>query len=80
MAIIALIVLSFVFAGVSSYVSSSGSSAAAEVNGEPISQQDVERAYQAQRARWEAQCGEGISALLMPTYLSLAGKICGTRC
>ena len=63
MAIIALIVLSFVFAGVSSYVSSSGSSAAAEVNGEPISQQDVERAYQAQRARLEAQFGEGISAL-----------------
>ena len=63
MAIIALIVLSFVFAGVSSYVSSSGSSAAAEVNGEPISQQDVERAYQAQRARLESQFGEGISAL-----------------
>jgi len=63
MAIIALIVLSFVFAGVSSYVSSSGSTAAAEVNGEPISQQDVERAYQAQRARLEAQFGEGISAL-----------------
>lgn len=63
MAIIALIVLSFVFAGVSSYVSSSGSTAAAEVNGEPISQQDVERAYQAQRARLEAQFGEGVSAL-----------------
>tara|TARA_A200000159_G_scaffold69271_5_gene64282 strand:- start:20262 stop:22148 length:1887 start_codon:yes stop_codon:yes gene_type:complete len=63
LAIIALIVLSFVFAGVSSYVSSSGSTAAAEVNGEPISQQDVERAYQAQRARLEAQFGEGVSAL-----------------
>ncbi|GGF75232.1 SurA N-terminal domain-containing protein [Alteromonas lipolytica] len=63
MAIIALIVLSFVFAGVSSYVNSSGVTAAAEVNGEPISQQDVERAYQAQRARLESQFGEGISAL-----------------
>lgn len=63
MAIIALIVLSFVFAGVSSYVSSSGVTAAAEVNGEPISQQDVERAYQAQRARLESQFGEGIGAL-----------------
>lgn len=63
MAIIALIVLSFVFAGVSSYVSSSGITAAAEVNGEPISQQDVERAYQAQRARLESQFGDGISAL-----------------
>lgn len=63
MVIIGLIVLSFVFAGVSSYVSTSGGTAAAEVNGEPISQQDVERAYQAQRARLESQFGEGISAL-----------------
>lgn len=63
MAIIVLIVLSFVFAGVSSYVSSSGVTAAAEVNGEEISQQDVERAYQSQRARLEAQFGESIGAL-----------------
>ncbi|NVK54652.1 MAG: SurA N-terminal domain-containing protein [Alteromonadaceae bacterium] len=63
MAVIALIVLSFVFAGVSSYVGSSGTTAAAEVNGEAISQQDVERAYQSQRARLESQFGEGVSAL-----------------
>ncbi|TPV56034.1 peptidylprolyl isomerase [Aestuariibacter sp. GS-14] len=63
MAIIVLIVLSFVLAGVSSYVTSSGVTAAAEVNGEEISQQDVERAYQSQRARLEAQFGEGIGAL-----------------
>ncbi|MDC8832723.1 SurA N-terminal domain-containing protein [Alteromonas gilva] len=63
MAVIALIVLSFVFAGVSSYVGSTGTTAAAEVNGEAISQQDVERAYQSQRARLESQFGEGVSAL-----------------
>lgn len=63
MIIIALIVLSFVFAGVGSYVSSSGANAAATVNGEEISLVDLERAYQSQRARMEAQYGETVSTL-----------------
>ncbi len=63
MIIIGLVVLSFVFAGVGSYLTSSGGSAAAIVNGEEISQQTLERAYQNQRARMEAQYGEGISSL-----------------
>lgn len=63
MAIIALIVLSFVFAGVGSYVSSSGSNAAAVVNGDEISLVELERAYQNQRARMESQYGETIATL-----------------
>ncbi|GGW86256.1 SurA N-terminal domain-containing protein [Alteromonas halophila] len=63
MAIIALIVLSFVFAGVGSYLTSSGSTAAATVNGEEISAQELERAYQNQRGRMESQYGESISQL-----------------
>lgn len=63
MAIIALIVLSFVFAGVGSYLTSSGSTAAATVNGEEISAQELERAYQNQRGRMESQYGESIAQL-----------------
>ena len=63
MAIIALIVLSFVFAGVGSYLTSSGTTAVATVNGEEISAQELERAYQNQRAQMESQYGEGIAQL-----------------
>ena len=63
MAIIALIVLSFVFAGVGSYLTSSGTTAVATVNGEEISAQELERAYQSQRAQMESQYGESIAQL-----------------
>ena len=63
MAIIALIVLSFVFAGVGSYLTSSGPTAVATVNGEEISAQELERAYQNQRAQMESQFGESIAQL-----------------
>ncbi|WP_281715836.1 SurA N-terminal domain-containing protein [Alteromonas sp. CyTr2] len=63
MAIIALIVLSFVFAGVGSYLTSSGTTAVATVNGEEISAQELERAYQNQRAQMESQYGESIAQL-----------------
>ncbi|MEW9798723.1 SurA N-terminal domain-containing protein [Alteromonas sp. CYL-A6] len=63
MAIIGLIVLSFVFAGVGSYLTSSGSTAVAQVNGEEISAQELERAYQNERARMESQYGESIATL-----------------
>ncbi len=63
MVIIALIVLSFIFAGVGSYLTSSGSTAAATVNGEEISAQELERAYQNQRRRMESQYGESITQL-----------------
>lgn len=63
MIIIGLVVLSFVFAGVGSYLTSGGSDAVATVNGEDISASELERAYQNQRARMESQYGEGVSAL-----------------
>jgi len=63
MAIIALIVLSFVFAGVGSYLTSPGTSAMATVNGEEISAQELDRAYQNQRAQMESQFGESVAQL-----------------
>jgi peptidyl-prolyl cis-trans isomerase D len=71
MAIIALIVLSFVFAGVGSYLTSSGTTAVATVNGEEISAQELERGYQNQRAQMESQFGESIAQLFSSEqYLS----------
>ncbi|NDV92791.1 peptidylprolyl isomerase [Alteromonas sp. 345S023] len=71
MVIIALIVLSFVFAGVGSYLTSSGSTSVATVNGEDISAQELERAYQNQRGQMEAQYGESIAQLFSSEqYLS----------
>jgi len=71
MVIIALIVLSFVFAGVGSYLTSSGSASVATVNGEEISAQELERAYQNQRAQMESQFGENIAQLFSSEqYLS----------
>ena len=70
MIIIGLIVLSFVFAGVGSYLTGSTQTAVAVVNGEEISAQTLERAYQNERARIENQFGEGVSALFAdPSYL-----------
>jgi peptidyl-prolyl cis-trans isomerase D len=70
MVIIGLIVLSFVFAGVGSYLTSSAPTSVATVNGEEISANELERAYQNQRAQMESQYGEGVSALFSdPTYL-----------
>ncbi|QJR82066.1 peptidylprolyl isomerase [Alteromonas pelagimontana] len=63
MIIIGLVVLSFVFAGVGSYLTSSGSTVAATVNGQEISLDTLERAYQNQRQRMEAQYGESVSAM-----------------
>ncbi|WP_018983014.1 SurA N-terminal domain-containing protein [Salinimonas chungwhensis] len=63
MVVIGLVVLSFVFAGVGSYLSSSGSTTVATVNGEEISQSELERAYQNQRAQMENQYGDDIAAM-----------------
>ena len=51
MGILALVILSFIFAGVGSYINSSAASAAATVNGEEIGLDDLERAYQNERNR-----------------------------
>ena len=63
MIVVALIVLSFVFAGVGSYLTAPAETAAAKVNGEDISARSLDNAYQNERARLEQQFGEGISAL-----------------
>jgi peptidyl-prolyl cis-trans isomerase D len=71
MIIIALIVLSFVFAGVGSYLGGSTQTAVAAVNGVEIQQNTLERAYQNERARIENQFGEGVAALFAnPDYLA----------
>jgi peptidyl-prolyl cis-trans isomerase D len=61
--ILGLVVLSFVFAGVGSYINSSAETSVAKVNDETISQATLERAYQNERARMESQFGEAFSAL-----------------
>lgn len=62
-AIVGLIVLSFVFTGVGSYLGGSTSGAVATVNGEEITAQTLDTAYQNERARMEAQFGEAVSAM-----------------
>ncbi|WP_417356267.1 peptidylprolyl isomerase [Gallaecimonas pentaromativorans] len=57
--ILGLIILSFALTGVYSYLRGGpGANAAAEVNGQSISRTDLERAYQNERARMEAQSGD----------------------
>ena len=63
MGIIALVILSFVFAGVGSYINSSSSAAAATVNGEEIGRAELERAYENERARMESQFGDAFATL-----------------
>ena len=63
MIIIGLVVLSFVFAGVGSYLNSSGTTTVATVNGTEIDQTTLERAYQNQRARMESEYGESVAAM-----------------
>lgn len=55
--ILGLVILTFALAGLGSYTNSTDSSVA-EVNGEKISQQDFNKAYQAQRNNMQRQFGE----------------------
>ncbi|MBW8182298.1 SurA N-terminal domain-containing protein [Shewanella nanhaiensis] len=61
--ILVLVILSFAFTGVSSYLGSSTEAAVATVNGEEISESALEQAYQSERARLEQQLGEMYEAL-----------------
>jgi peptidyl-prolyl cis-trans isomerase D len=63
MGILGLVILSFVFAGVGSYINSSASGAAANVNGEEIGIDELERAYQNERSRMESQFGDAFATL-----------------
>ncbi|MDP5039678.1 MAG: SurA N-terminal domain-containing protein, partial [Paraglaciecola sp.] len=61
--ILGLVIFSFIFAGVGSYINSSINSAAATVNGQDISRDALEKAYQNERSRMESQYGEAFAAL-----------------
>lgn len=61
--ILVLVILSFAFAGVSSYLGSTTDVPAAEVNGDPITKAELEQAYQSERSRMEQQLGEMFAAL-----------------
>lgn len=63
MGILGLVILSFVFAGVGSYINSSADVAAATVNGDEVSNTALERAYQNERARMESQFGDAFATL-----------------
>lgn len=83
--ILGLVILSFVFAGVGGYMTSSTSAAAATVNGDEISQSTLERAYQNERARLESQYGEAFAALaadaeyLKQFRLSVLNRLIGDK-
>jgi peptidyl-prolyl cis-trans isomerase D len=61
--IIALIVVSFVFTGVGSYISSNNTNAVAIVNGEEIPAGTLDIAYNNERARLESQFGDAVNSL-----------------
>ncbi|QSX38472.1 SurA N-terminal domain-containing protein [Shewanella sedimentimangrovi] len=61
--ILVLVILSFAFAGVSSYLGSTQEAPAASVNGEDISKNELEQAFQNEKARMEQQMGEMFAAL-----------------
>ncbi|MCG9730187.1 SurA N-terminal domain-containing protein [Shewanella sp. Isolate13] len=61
--ILILVILSFAFTGVSSYLGSSTEVAAATVNGEEISNSALEQAYQNERNRLEQQLGDMFATL-----------------
>lgn len=68
--ILGFIILTFALAGIGSYTNSVDTSVA-DVNGEKISQQDFETAFQQQRNRMSQQFGEMFESLLSdPTYLN----------
>ncbi|MCC4831563.1 SurA N-terminal domain-containing protein [Shewanella sp. 10N.7] len=61
--ILVLVILSFAFAGVSSYLGTSTDVAVAVVNGDDITANELEQAYQNERGRLEQQLGEMFDAL-----------------
>ena len=69
--ILGLIILSFVFAGIGSYLVSGSNNAAAKVGDSKISRQDFEQAYQNERNRMQQQLGDYFSNLLSdPSYVA----------
>lgn len=73
--ILGLIILSFVFAGVGSYIAGGNVNTAAKVGGTEIGRGDLEQAYQNERDRMQAQLGEYFSTLLAdPSYVASLRK------
>lgn len=68
--ILGLIILSFVFAGIGSYLVRGSSDAAAKVGSTKISRQAFEQAYQNERNRMQSQLGDYFNNLLAdPNYV-----------
>ncbi|MBU2897915.1 peptidylprolyl isomerase [Vibrio hepatarius] len=68
--ILGVIILSFVFAGVGSYIVGGSNSSAAKVGNVEIGRGEFEQAYQNERNRMQAQLGDYFSNLLAdPTYV-----------
>ena len=68
--ILGLIILSFVFAGVGSYIVGGSNNAAAKVGNVEIGRGEFEQAYQNERNRMQAQLGDYFSTLLAdPAYV-----------
>jgi Parvulin-like peptidyl-prolyl isomerase len=70
-----LIIFSFALAGVGSYLNRPVNTDPADVNGEPITAQALERAYGNERARLESQFGDSFSQLASnPAYVQKLRK------
>ena len=68
--ILGLVILTFALAGLGSYSNSTDTSVA-DVNGEKITQQDFNKAYQAQRNRMQQQFGDMFESLAADqTYMA----------
>ncbi|MGF1737254.1 peptidylprolyl isomerase [Photobacterium satsumensis] len=68
--ILGLIIFSFVFAGVGSYLAGGSEQVAAKVDDREISQREFEMAYQNERNRMQAQLGDYFSTLMGdPAYV-----------
>lgn len=68
--ILGLIILSFVFAGVGSYITGGGNNAAAKVGNTEIARGEFEQAYQNERNRMQSQLGDYFAQMLAdPTYV-----------
>ncbi|WP_102577048.1 SurA N-terminal domain-containing protein, partial [Vibrio splendidus] len=68
--ILGLIILSFVFAGVGSYITGGGNNAAAKVGNTEIARGEFEQAYQNERNRMQSQLGDYFAQMLAdPAYV-----------
>ena len=68
--ILGLIILSFVFAGVGSYITGGGNNAAAKVANTEIGRGEFEQAYQNERNRMQSQLGDYFAQMLAdPAYV-----------